>query len=317
MNRNDFKGGPGTLTWNGVTFQLVDDWEAQSEIRAREVRTNLQGLVGKREDYAITRITAKPIAFTGSLSSLFTKLFPYSPASIGNLIFPATDLPAVIQTKDGKSITYSAAAITTMPPLQFSPMRELIGQVVLTCIRKAGVAADDAAAHVAVGSSAYSEPTADLDDISAALYTGAWGSTSPFDDIETDEEGFTFTPQVQLSDLLTARDGLLNQRVQGVTAEVRFVPVNIDVDDFYDDFLQLDGSNAGRGKLLKARGQELTVTGDNAGDPVLTIPRAVPITGPARLSQANSRVGQVTLEAHRHDLAGVLQSLFTLGVVPA
>lgn len=315
MNRDQFTGGPGTLTWNGVTFQLVEDWEAQSEIRSREVTTNLQGLVGKREGDSVTKITAKPIAFTGSLATLFGKLFPYSPASIGNLIYPATDLPAIVQTKDGKSITFAAAAVTGMPAVQFTPMKDLFGAVTLTCIRKSGVAASDATSHAVVAASAYAEPTVDIDDISAALYNLAWGATSPFDDIETDEEGVTFTPEVQLSELKTSRDGLLNQRVQGVTARLQFTPVNLDADDFYDAFLQMDGAAAGRGKLLAARGQQLTVRGDGSGDPLLTVPRAVPVSGSARFSQSNSRVGQVTLEAHRYDVAGVLQSLFTLGIV--
>ena len=127
MNRTSFYGGPAFLTHDSQTWQLGDDnFEIANEIKVIEVKSNLQGKLGDREDYSVSIIKATPLALKSVLATQFGKLFALQPTNIGNLLFPGTDLPAVIQTRDGKSITFSAAAISQPPPLQFAATKPLI-----------------------------------------------------------------------------------------------------------------------------------------------------------------------------------------------
>lgn len=314
MNRNAFTGGPAYLTWNGLTIQMADDWKAETEIITTPQKTNLQGKIGEREEYSITRITFKPLAFAGDLQALFDALIPYTPDDIGTRIFPDSDVPAVIQTKSGRSITYSASAITKMPTVTFAPNKDLFGEVELTCLRKNNTAATDAAAHVADASSAYTEPDLDPLDIVSSTYALALGNSSPLNAIETDENGIVFEPTMATKERATNNDGLLNYQITEVAASVKFTPVNIDSSTFNDTLLKADGSTAGRGKFLAARGLELTVTGAAAGDPLLTIPNAVCPKGGLQFN-GDGRLSEVTLQAQRTSSAGALQDLFTLSTV--
>jgi hypothetical protein len=312
MNRSSFSGGPAFLTWNGVTIQLTADWKAETEIKTKDRSTNLRGRVGAWEDYSLTKITARPVVTSANLATLITKLFPYKPSMVGQLIFPGTDLPAVIQTKDGRSITFAAAALTKMPDVTFAPGEDLFGDFELTCLieNEADASSDDT--HAVEASSTYTEPSFDPLTIIAARYTFAWGETAPFDDIETDEKGVSLKPSVTFEELQTQRDGLLNMRIKEVTSELSFLPVNLDSEDFWD-LIKPQGSSAGRGKPMGSRGLAFTATplGSGAGRPSLSVPLAVPTKG-ANQFGSGPRVGEVTLACEQKSVTGTISDLFTL-----
>jgi hypothetical protein len=231
---------------------------------------------------------------------------------IGQLIFPDTDLPAVIQTKDGRSLTYAAAALTKMPDITFAPGEDLFGDFELTCLLENEADAADADSHVVEASSAYTEPSFDPLTIIAARYAFAWGATPPFDAIETDEKGVVLKPNVTFEELQTQRDGLINMRIKEVTSEVTFTPVNIGSQDFYS-LVQPQGTTAGRGKPMGARGLAFTATrlGAGANLPSLSVPLAVPTKAPLQFG-SGPRTGEVTLACEQKSTAGTISDLFTL-----
>jgi hypothetical protein len=316
MLRSAFYGGPAFLTHDSQTWQLGDEnFEVSNELKQIEVKSNIQGKLGDREDYGISVIKATPLALRSVLATQFGKLFAFQPSNMGALLFPSTDLPGVLQTKDGKSITFSACALSQPPTLQFAATKPLIAsQVEWTCLRKDNTAATATNAHVVVASSAYTQPTLDPTNIVDSTFTAAWGSTSPFTAIECDPEGIKLEVKYDWEQLMTWNDGMIQMRLKNVTAQVRFVPINVDAADFHDTLLLLDGASAGRGKFLSGRGQAFTVTGAATGDPVLTIANAVPTQGALRFG-APSRVGEVVLQAQRVYSGGALQALFALSVV--
>jgi hypothetical protein len=317
MDRALFTGGPAYLTWNGVTFQMHDDWTVDDSPEHFDVVTNLQGRVARGISDVMAKISFTPIAFGASIATLFTKLFPYQPSMRGQLIFPSTDLPAVIQTQAGRSITFSSAALTKMPEITFAPDKVFFGRAELTCLIKNNAASSDADAFVTVANSAYTEPALNPLDILFDLYTVTYGTgtpAAPFNSIETDEGGVRFAPTVDLTPRKTARRGTYNMMIDGVSAEVRFTPENITEADWYDVLMKLDGTGVTRGKLRGVLGDQLTVTGSGTGKARLTIPLAAAEDGGVRFG-SDSRVSEVTMAAHRKANAGVLQPLFTLGVV--
>lgn len=317
MNRTHFYGGPGYITHDSVTWQSRENIDASNEIRTVPLPDNLRGPLGDREDYPIATVRLIPHAITASLSTQFGKLFAFQPSNRGALLFPGTDLPLAIQTKNGgtsdlgQSITYSAAAISQPPELQFAANRPLFGAVEFTCLKKNSTAGTATNAFVVVADSTYSEPTLDPTGILNTTYTVAWGSS--FTGIETDEEGVRVATRYEWTEMKSANDGLLNFRLEAVTQEIRFRPTNVEADDIHDSILLTDGSSAGRGKLLTARGETLTVTGAATGDPLFTVQRAVPTTAPT-IYGADLRSGEIVMRAQRRYNSG-LQALFALTVV--
>ncbi len=166
---------------------------------------------------------------------------------------------------------------------------------------------------MAVASSAYTEPNLTPLDAVWDQYITAWGAT--FTDIETDENGVTFSPTLALTSRKTANRGQYNASVDDVTAEISFTPEGLTENNWYDTLQRLDGTGVGIGKLRGALGEALTVTGSVEGMPLLTVARAFFSKGSLQFN-SKGRIGQVTLKASRKDTAGVLGPLFTLGVVP-
>lgn len=317
MNRTTFYGSPAYVTHNSLTLQpRGNGFEISNEIGTVDVADALRGKIGERED--IVRATAKlsPHALRSILSSQFTKFFAYQPADIGKLLFPGTDKPFVVQTKNGgtgdagQAITYSAAMVSQPPQLQFAPLKPLFGDVEFTMLKKNNTAGTDAAAFVAVADSSYTEPVLDPSDILDTTYLVQLGET--FTGIETDEEGVKVAIKYTWQDQKNATDGLLNFRLANVECEIRFRPINMDAANIHNSLLLQDGASAGRGKLLSGRGMAFVVQGPVVGDPVFYCDNVVAIQTPTVFSD-QSRSGEVLLKAQRGYSAGLLP-LFALSV---
>lgn len=309
MNRSTYPAGPAFLTVGGITIEMAEDWKLSSQIMKSDMKTNLHGVVGASEEYVITKITGKPVASSTNLASLISYLYPYNPDQVGTLVM-GTDQPAVIQTRDGKSITYPASFLSKMPDLTLAANTDIFGEFEITCLRAYNGDPTAAASTALVQASAYTAPSLDPLTRIRSPYTVAWGSTSPFNAIEVSKAGVKFSPSVKLTPVEPDLTRLINYRIESVDATAKFTPLNLDADDFYN-FVQLASANAGVGKILGARGQTLTVQSTKIGDPLLTIPLAVPDQGPLGFD-TKSRVGEVTLQAYRKNVSGALQSLFTL-----
>jgi hypothetical protein len=312
QTRTNYPAGPAYLTAGGLTMEFAEGWKSQSEIKTAPINTNLHGQVGASRMHVETKITGKVIATTGNLASLLAYLLPYTCDMIGQLIFPSTDAPAVIQTRDGKSITYPASAVTKMPEINFAANVDIFGETEITCL-SAFEADPTAAANVAlVQSSAFTAPSTNPLLRLRNPYTVAWGSSSPFSAIETAKGGVKFTPTVKLTPVETDLWGVINYRIDGVDSTAKFTPLNLDSGDFFN-LVQLYSANAGIGKILNNDGLPLTVTSSIVGGLNLTMPCAVPTQGPLGFDN-KSRIGEVTLIGERLSTSGVLGNNFTLAV---
>ena len=211
MSRTSYPAGPAFLTAGGITIEMAEDWKSHSQIMKADMKTNLHGIVGSSEEHVITKITGKPIAMSGNLADLIAFLFPYTPDMIGQLVMPDSDSPAIIQTRDGKSITYAASCISKMPEVNLAANVDIFGDFELTCLRAVGADPTSAADVAHVQPSAFAAPSLDPLTRIRSPYTVAWGSTAPFDAIETSKAGVKFSPSVKLSPVepdLTRQTGI-------------------------------------------------------------------------------------------------------------
>lgn len=297
MLRSSFTGGPAFLTWNGLTMQLSENWNVEVTEEVVERSTNLQGIVGYAMNYRLAKITAKPIATSASLGAMLQKLHPYNASDKGkklSTVLGGANLPAVIQTADGRSITFSAAFLTKMPDITFAPNTEIFGEFELTCILAENGSFATLNNFISEGASAFTEPVLDPTTIVSQRYVLSWGSTAPFNDIETTEDGIVLSAEVDTQELITQRDGLLDWRINDVTAEVKFTPVNVSSSDFTSLITAVQ-----RGDMLGAIGLQLTceqVTG--TGGPKLVAQCAVPISKSLQFGD-EPRTGEVTMRLDR------------------
>jgi hypothetical protein len=308
MLREAFAGGPAYITHDAVTYQFHDDWTAKYEVRRIPRKTNLQGTVGRSLDCIIAKIVGKPIATSVNLQTLINKLYARRASGRGSMLFGASDKPLVIQAKDGRSLTFSAAGISKQPTVRFAPNVDLFDTVEWTCLLATNGDSADITDYIVEASSAYTEPTLDPLSIISERYALAWGEDEPFDDIETDEAGIVLEPSLSWTEKPTQKDGLLNFRQEDLTGLVKFTPVNLGSSDFVELIAAV-----GRGKMLGTFGLPLTVTPVSGEGPTLTVPLATPVDPEARFGQ-ESRVGEVTMECERAFEEGAMQEPFTLAV---
>jgi hypothetical protein len=297
MLRSALTGGPAFLTWNGLTIQLHDDWQVEVEEVVEERRTNLDGLASHGLSHRIATITGKPVAVSTNVADLMTKLHPYKASDRGKLlstVLGGANLPAVIQTMDGRSITFSACFLTQMPEMTFAPNVDVFGDVTWTCILAESGTFATLANFVAEASSAFTAPALNPVNLISERYNLSWGSTAPFDAIETDTSGIVLRPTLDTTELSTQKAGLLDWRINDVTAEVEFTPVNLTSANFNSLI-----ATVARGKAMSGFGQALTVQQTTGtGSPKLVAGLAVPITKSQRFSM-ESRVGAVTMRLER------------------
>lgn len=297
MLRSSFTGGPAFLTWNGLQIQLHEDWNAEITEELVERRTNLQGLVGHGMNYRVGKITGKPIAVSTNLADLLSKLHPYKASDKGkklSTVLGGADLPGIVQTADGRSLTFDSGFLTQMPELTFAPNVDLFGDFELTFLVAEGGSHATIADFVSEASSAYSEPALNPVNLVSHRYSLAWGASAPFSSIETTESGIVLSPNLDTSELITQRDGLIDWRINDITAEVKFTPVNVSSADFLSLVLAVQ-----RGAMVASAGLELTVeqvTG--TGGPKLVAPCAVPVSKSLQFGE-ESRTGEVTMRCER------------------
>jgi hypothetical protein len=313
MLRSAFQNTTAHLIWNGITIQMHDDWTADVEVKTTDRKTSHQGVVGRGLDYIIAKISFKPVATSTNLAALIAALHPYNASDRGKRISEiagGSDLTAVIQGKNGRSITFEAGFITKEPDLNFKTNADFFSNAEITCLLATDGDSATIADFIEEASSAYTEPTLDPLTIVSDRYSLAWGSTEPFDAIEVDEKGIVLSTNLQLKERMTDRDGLLDYTLEGKTASVKFTPVNLSSADFLDLIPMV-----GRGKLVGTFGQALTVTPDGVGSPVLACQRAVPNNPKAQFGM-ESLVGELTMQLERK-FDTTLQELYAVTVSEA
>ncbi len=319
-----FPGGPAFLTRAGVVLQAQDEsWKYKDASKNFPVPTNLRGPSGQRVDSVMGVISLKPIATTGNLAALLTALVPQRQVDYGKLIYPATDVTTVIQTKlggtgnAGQSVTYTKSAVTKYPTLTCAPNKPLFGEIDITTMLASGTTGGTLGNFLTIADSTYTDPSLSVLTHLYDTYTLAYGTApaAPFNDIAVDDSGIVITPAVKLEPVLVSKYGPVNMRNVGITLEVSFRPVQMTLANFNTLFPR-DGVNMGRGAAVNALGGALTVMGSGAGRLALTVPNVTVKPGSAGL-EFNAKTGyvdRITMEANPTDNAGAFVELFTLGV---
>jgi hypothetical protein len=322
MSQQTYPAGGAYGLYNSQTIRSADDWKIEDDLQLFQVNSNTRGKIEDRAKNLMGKLTCSPRVFLSTLIAQLGLFVPYlDPALVGTTIFPASDLPFVVQTKDGKSITYSKAAIGKMPDVVFHPAKRLLGSAEFTLLVATGAAMGASASYDAEAASAYTEPAETLGTEYQDTYSMTFGTGGGAITLVADKDGITVKPTVKLEEIQPGMEPTRNYRITEVGCTVEFRPLTMDCDTFYQTFAQLStGTNAPvLGGPIASTGAQLVIqsaTGaSGSGKLKCTIPMVSRSKGGIEASNKNPRIAKVTLEAQQTYSAGAWQPLLSFAAL--
>ena len=265
MNRASLNRIPGRLAFNAVSMYSKGGTTIDTDLVYKTMAINVAGLgvVDNRDEEAYDEITLTPDGrMTTALAAV---LWPYASPTIGAGIFTDTDVPAVVHGIDSSLDTHAAAAVMQMPQMIFHPVKTLVGQLKLLCLRghTSSVVNPWSTAN-SLRTFANSGGTFTDSSFTAAGpitqdYLVTWGSISGWSSLDF-YDGLVFEPKIEFVDDSVAVHGLFNKRIKTVGGMLRGIPIGI-TRSMIDTQLQIQGTGAARGASGAAKAATLSVTG--------------------------------------------------------
>lgn len=303
--------GPGIVTFNSQVFYSKDDIIATPVIDTFKVETSMFGDADERLDNI-----AYEIAFTPAgqwIAAHLPVLWPHSNPVVGASVYGGADLDLVVTGIDGRQMTFHAAAVSQMPTLRLSAKETPMGQITFISIGANDTAWSDASKRSTEEAQAFADTSYVQADTKTVPYTSVWGAVSPWDSFET-EDGWTIDFELDLQDIMTDSDGIVDKRVGNATGIIaRAVPQGVTAAQL-ETLLAVQGTGKVRGTSLSANANDLVIAG-GSGNPTFTLNDAAPKAGPFRWGGTVVRTGEVAFVAVPAFTSGARDALFTVGTV--
>jgi len=314
MQRSSLNRIPGRLAFNSISLYSKQGTTIDTDLVYSQEAIGVAGLgkIDNRDKDAYDEITLTP---DGRISpAIASVLWPFNNPTLGAGIFTDTDVPAVVHGNDNSLDTHAAAAVEQMPQMIFHPVKTLIGQMKLLCLR------GHTASAVNPWSTANSLRTfantggTFIDATytnSAAItqdYLLTWGSVTGWSSLDF-YDGLTFEPKVEFVDDNVAVHGLFNKRIKSVGGTLRGIPIGL-TRTMLDTQLQIQGAGAGRGASGAAKAYSVTVTGAD-GKVYLTFPLGQLVKSKLQNGVEQLREGEVAWECLPSLASGVRGAYFT------
>ena len=303
INRTNILRGPGTVIFNtGNDAQTIFDATgitADVESSSQEIPSSVSGAIDTIKTDQVGTIRLTPC---GQLSDdLLALLYPYGTPSIGARVFPDADVPLTVHSVAGTKVTFVNAALTTMPPLQLSPVKTAFGEAVFTALLGLGKKPSDANSFFTTASAAYASGGPDPTGIVGVQYSATFGSLNILDTLD----GWTVTPELELEPVTTDLLGTVDYTIKGVKCTATCTPLGLTE-------AQLLGAlpiAKDRGTSLKGAA-DLVITG--AGGLTVTLKNATMLRGPLQWGNTTLRAGEVQFTAHRAFTDGAPGAVFSV-----
>ncbi len=265
LQRSSLNRVPGRLAFNGVSLYSKGGTTIDTDLVYQQEPIHVAGLgkIDNRDQEAYDEISLTP---DGRMSAAIAAvLWPYGNPTIGAGIFPATDVPAVVHGNDASLDTHPAAAVVQMPPMIFHPVKTLVGQMKLLCLRSTATGvvnpwstAGSLRTFAGTGGTFVDTTFSNSSPITQD-YQLTWGAVTGWSGLDF-YDGLTFEPKIEYVDDNVAVSGLFNKRIKSVGGILRGIPIGV-TRTMIDTQLQIQGTGAVRGASGYAKGYSVTVTG--------------------------------------------------------
>ena len=308
MQRSSLNRIPGRVAFNTISLYSKEGTTIDTDLVYHQAPVGAAGLgkVDNRDQEAYDEISLAP---DGRISAAIAAvLWPYANPTIGAGIFTDTDVPAAVHGNDGSLDLHAAAALVQMPRMIFHPVRTLVGELKLLCLRghTSGAVSPWSTANslrtFANTGGTFADAAFAASEIVTQDYTVSWGGLSGWAGLDF-YDGLTFEPRIEYVDDNVAAHGLFNKRIKSVGGLLRGIPVGV-ARAAIDTQLQIQGAGAGRGSSGAAKALALTVTGAD-GKVYLQLPLAQLVKSKIQNGVEQLREGEVAWEALPPLVAGV------------
>jgi hypothetical protein len=265
MQRANLNRIPGRLAFNSISLYSKENTTIDTDLvyQTEPVGAAGLGVIDNRDKEAHDEIVITPDGrMTTAIAAV---LWPFGNPTMGAGIFTDTDYPAVVHGIDNSLDTHAAAAVVQMPQMIFHPLKTLVGQLKLLCLRghTSGAVNPWSTANslrtFANTGGTFTDATFAAAGIIMQDYQLTWGSVSGWSALDF-YDGLVFEPKIQFVDDNVAVHGLFNRRIKSVGGMLRGIPIGI-TRSMIDTQLQIQGSGAVRGASGAAKAYSLSVTG--------------------------------------------------------
>jgi len=310
MNRSALNRIPGRLAFNSISLYSKKDTTIDTDLVYQMEKVGAAGLgdLDNRDKEAHDEISLTPDGrMTTAIAAV---LWPYSNPTIGTGIFTDTDVPAVVHGNDSSLDTHASAAVVQMPQMIFHPVKTLVGQMKLLCLRASGAnwSGANSLRTFANSGGTFTDSTMTTAGIITQDYTLTWGAISGWAGLDF-YDGLTFEPKVEFVDDNVAVHGLFNRRIKSVGGTLRGIPIGA-TRTMIDTQLKIQGTGAVRGASGAAKAASVTVTGAD-GKVYLTFPLGQLVKSKLQNGVEQLREGEVAWETLPVLTTGVRGAYFT------
>lgn len=181
MTRASLFSGPGKVFMSTVALQAEGENGQISlslDQQGDPFAASLFGTLGETRAGSLVNLDVKPFDNWGALALLYPAA--YKTPTIGAR-FPATDVPCVVWTYDGRLFTIKAAFVETPPELHLGVGVPLFGNAKITGVIKDDANIGDADAFVTIATGQADPGGAfALTDFIRGAWTGVWGVVEGF-----------------------------------------------------------------------------------------------------------------------------------------
>ena len=314
MQRSNLNRVPGRLAFNGISLYSKGGTTIDTDLVYSQESIGVAGLgkIDNRDKEAYDEIGLTP---DGRISSAIAAvLWPYNNPTMGQGIFTDTDVPAVVHGNDNSLDTHAAAAVVQMPQMIFHPVKTLVGQMKLLCLRghtstnvNPWSAANSLRTFAGTGGT-FVDSTFTNSAIVTQDYQLTWGTVTGWSSLDF-YDGLTFEPKIEFVDDNVAVHGLFNKRIKSVSGMLKGIPIGV-TRTMIDTQLQIQGTGAGRGSSGAAKAYQVTVTGAD-GKVYLNFPLGQLVKSKLQNGVEQLREGEVAWECLPSIAAGVRGAYFT------
>ena len=314
LTRSSLNRVPGRLAFNAVSIYSKEGTTIDTDLVYSQEAVGAAGLgkVDNRDKEAYDEITITPDGrMTTALAAV---LWPYGNPTLGTGIFPSTDVPAVVHGNDSSLDTHPAAAVVQMPQMIFHPVKTLVGQLKLLCLRSTTSGAVNpwstagSLRTFANSGGTFTDATFSAAGIIMQDYQLTWGTVTGWSSLDF-YDGLTFEPKIEYVDDNVASVGLFNKRIKSVGGMLRGIPIGL-TRTMIDTQLQIQGTGAVRGASGAAKAFSVSVTGAD-GKVYLAFPLGQLVKSKIQNGVEQLREGEVAWEALPSITSGVRGAYFT------
>lgn len=302
-DRANLLRGPAYMVWDSATILFGEDFAVDLITEFFDVMSVSHGRVGRRIKNRYVEIKGVPLMWND-----LTKLYPYATKNVGDKMFGATDKAAVITPRNGRPLTVANVMPFALPGISLARDKPIMREGTWRGLVANASDPKLQASYFSFGSagSDVAQLGLDLTKIPKSMYSAAYNAVT-----YRSEGGFEIDFNLGLEP--DHEQGLhLDYRFTEIEAACKFAPHAL-AEDAYATLMGWNNVLIGDGPTAYA----LAISGETAGDPVVTLTTMQVQSGGVRYGARPLRTGEVQLASVRTVTAGALNALWAFTTVGA